>query len=226
MKLTALTLCTLFALSGAAWADEPASAAPKENLFTLPLDAFQPGKMMPDQRVYLKPGIDLKAYNAVLLEPLLFMRQGQDGNWELLQSSDENAITAYFHQRLQAELEAAGVKVALQPAPGVARLRVAVTGMTQDRPGIDAVDLLPVKAVFNLARLAAGKEPYLLKIGSMAQLEDAQDGTLLAGTVNLRENKKSKSKDAPLTLELIKPLIDQWCKDSARQLAAHLGKAS
>ena len=222
MKIAMLALCSAMALSLPARADLPAQA---ENLFTLPLDAFQQSKTQPSQRVYLKPGVDLKSYHAVLPEPLLFMRQGPDGNWQLLQPGDENAIAGYFHQRLQAELAAAGVPVALQPAPGVARLRVAITGLSQDRPGVDPIDLLPVKAVFNLARLAAGKEPYLLKIASMAQLEDSQDASLLAGTVNLRQNAKSKDKEQPLTLELIKPLVDDWCRQSARQLAAHLGKA-
>ncbi|MEJ8675589.1 DUF3313 domain-containing protein [Chromobacterium amazonense] len=226
MKLSALTLCCALSLGFSLPAWSAGETANSENLFTVPLSAFQQSKSNPDQRVYLKPGVDLKAYNTVLLEPLLFMRQAKDGNWELLQSGDENAIAAYFHQRMQAELASAGVAMTQQAAPGVARLRVAVTAVSQDRPGVDAVDLLPIKAVFNLARLATGKEPYLLKIGSMAQLEDAQDGALLAGTVNLRQNKKSKTKEEQMTLDLIKPLIDQWCKDSARQLATHLGKAS
>ncbi|MEO9382691.1 DUF3313 domain-containing protein [Chromobacterium phragmitis] len=217
MKLSALALCCLFSL--------PAWSAPADNLFTVPLDAFQEGKMIPGQQVYLKPGVNLKSYHAVMLEPLLFLRQAENGDWQLLQSGDENAIAAYFHDRLQAELKAAGVEEALRPEPGVARLRVAVTGVSQGRPGVDAMDLLPIKAVFNLARLAAGKEPYLLKIASMAQLEDAQDGSLLAGTVNLRQSEKNKTKEQPMTLELIKPLIDEWCRQSARQLAAHLGKA-
>ncbi|AVG17846.1 DUF3313 domain-containing protein [Chromobacterium vaccinii] len=219
MRLSALTLFCVLGLSLPAWADNA------DNLFTVPLDAFQPGKMVPGQRVYQKPGVDLKAYHSVLLEPLLFLRQADDGSWELLQAGDENAIAGYFHDRMQAELKAAGVEEALQPATGVTRLRVAVTGVSQDRPGVNAIDLLPVKAVFNLARLATGKEPYLLKIASMAQLEDAQDGGLLAGTVNLRQNEKNKTKEQPMTLDLIKPLIDEWCRQSARQLAAHLGKA-
>ncbi|OHX11499.1 hypothetical protein BI347_17695 [Chromobacterium sphagni] len=222
MKTSALTLCAALALSLPAQADNAAT----DNLFTLPLDAFQQGKLQASQRVYLKPGVDLKTYHAVLLEPLLFLRQDSDGGWRLLQAGDENAIAGYFHQRLQAELAAAGVEIALQPAPGVARLRVAITGLNQDRPGMDPIDLLPVKAVFNLARLAAGKEPYLLKIASMAQLEDSQDAGLLAGTVNLRQSDKSKDREQPLTLELIKPLLDDWCRQSARQLAAHLGKPS
>ncbi|WP_052729218.1 DUF3313 domain-containing protein [Chromobacterium vaccinii] len=219
MRLSALTLCCILGFS------LPALADSADNLFTVPLDAFQPGKMVPGQRVYQKPGADLKAYHSVLLEPLLFLRQADDGSWELLQAGDENAIAGYFHDRMQAELKAAGVEEALQPATGVARLRVAVTGVSQDRPGVNAIDLLPVKAVFNLARLATGKEPYLLKIASMAQLEDAQDGGLLAGTVNLRQNEKNKTKEQPMTLDLIKPLIDEWCRQSARQLAAHLSKA-
>ncbi|UTH73387.1 DUF3313 domain-containing protein [Chromobacterium sp. IIBBL 290-4] len=221
MKLSMLSLCAAFAFSLPAFAAE--QAAP-ENLFTLPLDAFQQGKQA-NQRVYLKPGVDLKSYHAVLPESLLFLRQAKNGQWELLKAGDENAIAAYYQQKLRSELAAAGVPIADAPAPGVVRLRVAMTSVEQDRPGVDAVDLLPIKAVFNLARLAAGKEPYLLKIGSMAQLEDSQDGSLLAGTVNLRQGGKSKTKEQQVSLDMLKPLMDDWCKQSAQQLASHLGKA-
>ncbi|VEB43823.1 Uncharacterised protein [Chromobacterium violaceum] len=50
MRLSVLTLCCALGLSLPAWADTA------DNLFTVPLDAFQPGKMVPGQRVYQKPG--------------------------------------------------------------------------------------------------------------------------------------------------------------------------
>jgi hypothetical protein len=42
---------------------------------------------------------------------------------------------------------------------GVARLRVAVTGFQQDKPGLAVSDILPIKAAFNLARFATGTDP-------------------------------------------------------------------
>ncbi|OWY38588.1 DUF3313 domain-containing protein [Xenophilus sp. AP218F] len=208
---------TLFAASPLAMADNT-----PDNLFTVPLTAFKTSDANPAQKLYLKPGVNLKAYRAIQLEPLYFMRHDDKGNWELLQSSEQNRIAAYFQQKMTAELHKAGIAVTSNPGAGIARMRVAVTGLGQSRPGIDVVDILPIKAVFNLTRLAVGKEPYLMKVGSMAQLDDSQSGALLAGSVNMRESGKSTQKGEPMKLETIEGLIDDWCRDSAKLLAKAL----
>ncbi|STQ90762.1 DUF3313 domain-containing protein [Iodobacter fluviatilis] len=186
-----------------------------ENLFTVPLSAFKPSDKDASRRLYVQPGISLKDYNAVLIEPLYFMRHSEESNWQLLQGSEENKIAEYFHKKMTGELRKAGIAVVQEAGPGVAKMRVAITGLAQERPGIDVIDVLPAKAVINLARLAAGKEPYLMKIGNIAQLEDSQSGSLLAGSVNLRKSTKTVQKDEPMQLKTIEKLIDKWCHESA-----------
>jgi hypothetical protein len=208
---------SLLVISQAAWADPV-----PDNLFSVPLEALQPSKDNPSQKLYVKPGVVLKDYKAILLEPMYFMRHDDKGNWELLQSAEESRIASYFQQKMTQELQKTGIAVGTDAGPGVARMRVAVTGLAQERPGVEVSDILPVKAVFNLTRIAAGKEPYLMKVGSMAQLEDSESGSLLAGSVNLRQSKKTAYKDEPLKLEIIKSAIDNWCRDSAKLLAKAL----
>ena len=117
------------------------------------------------------------------------------------------------------------IKVVTEPGPGVARLRVAVTGFQQDKPGLSVTDILPIKAAFNLARFATGTDPYLLKVSTMGQLDDSQDGTLLAGGVNMVESPNSKTKDEPITAESLKKMINDWSAKNARQLARALSPA-
>jgi len=221
MKSWLFVAVSMLVASPAAWADPAA-----DNLFTVPISALQPSKDNAAQKLYLKPGVDLKAYNAIWLEPLYFMRHDGKGNWELLQSAEENRISSYFQQKMTQELQQVGIPVVSQSGPGIARMRVAVTGLAQDRPGVAVTDLLPFKAAINLTRIVAGKEPYLMKVGSMAQLEDSESGSLLAGSVNLRQSKKTATKDEPLKLELIKSAIDDWCRDSAKLLAKALTTAA
>lgn len=206
----------------------PATATPAaqpdtatQNLFTLPLDAFQPNPNQPSQRVYRAPGASLKAYRSVLIDPLLFLHQGGEG-WQLLEADSQNKIARYFHDSFATELGKNDITVTDKAAPGVMRIRIAVTDLQQERPGVGVLDFIPARAVFNLARLAVGKEPYLVKVGSMAQLEDAQTGALLGGAVNLRESPDSKNRDEPLTLDVLKKLIDDWTEASAQQLARAL----
>ncbi len=195
-----------------------ASESP-ETLFSLPMDSFKPSGRNDAQRLYLAPGAQLNRYHAVVLEPLYFIRQQGEGNWELLQGAEKNAITRYFQTVMTRELQKAGMAVADAPGDNVMRLRVAITGLDPEKPGMSALDILPAKAIINLTRLAAGKERYLVKVASMAQLEDSQSGALLAGSVNLRHSSKTLQKNQPLELSTLQGMIDIWCRDSAAQIA-------
>ncbi|AXT45778.1 MULTISPECIES: DUF3313 domain-containing protein [Chromobacterium] len=194
-------------------------AADPQTLFSLPLTAFKASDRDASQRLYRAPDAQLNAYKSIVVEPLYFMRHQPDGDWQLLQSGEENRIAAYFQRRMTEELHKVGIPVSREALPDSARLRVAVTGMAQERPGVEPLDILPIKAVFNLGRLAAGKEPYLTKVASMGQLEDANNGKLLAGSVNLRKSDKSRQRGEPVKLESLESLIDDWCRDSAKLLA-------
>lgn len=216
MKSRLLLGGLLLAAVFSAFANE---AAQRENLFTLPLTAFKTSDENASQKLYVKPGVDLKQYSAVILEPLYFMRQEADGNWELLQSTEENKIAHYYQERMTEELKKVGIPVVDQPGEGVATIRAAVTGMALGRLGLKPLDVLPIKAVANLTRMAVGKEKYLVKIGSMAQMEDSESGDLLAGSVNLRKTQETTYKDSGMTKEVVDRLIDGWCKENAKLLA-------
>ncbi|QLI81408.1 DUF3313 domain-containing protein [Chitinibacter fontanus] len=198
--------------------------AVRDNLFTIPLSAYQLDAKDPSQRIYLKPGVTLSQYQQVIVEAPLFLHQGQDQQWELLQPNEESKIANYFKAKLSIELQKQGIKVVEQADANTLRLRFAVTGLAQTRPGLDLIDVLPAKAAINIAKMAIGKEPYLLRIGTMAQLEDASNGELLAGAVNLKETRKTKVKDKAITLDYLEKEIDKITKKSAAQLAHAMGK--
>lgn len=216
----ACAIIAMGTLSHSAMAEEN-----QQHLFNLPPEAFQPNPKVPGQMVYLKPGADLKQYHAVILEPLSFLERQADGNWNLLVSAEKNKIDSYYRMSMETALRKERIKVVTEPGPGVARLRVAVTGFQQDKPGLAVSDILPIKAVFNLARFATGTDPYLLKVSTMGQLDDSQDHTLLAGGINLIENPGSKTKDEAITAELLKKMINNWTTKNARQLARALSPA-
>lgn len=198
--------------------------AVRDNLFTIPLSAYQLDAKDPSQRIYLKPGVTLSQYQQVIVEAPLFLHQGQDQQWELLQPNEESKIANYFKAKLSIELQKQGIKVVEQADANTLRLRFAVTGLAQTRPGLDLIDVLPAKAAINIAKMAIGKEPYLLRIGTMAQLEDASNGELVAGAVNLKETRKTKVKDKAITLDYLEKEIDKITKKSAAQLAHAMGK--
>lgn len=64
------------------------------SLQAIPLTAFQQSESNPNQRIYKEPGVDLRQYHAVLLDPLQFIRQ-ENGQWYLLTANEQNEIGRY-----------------------------------------------------------------------------------------------------------------------------------
>jgi hypothetical protein len=181
--------------------------------------AFRPGRDQPTLRVYMKPGSDLRAYNSLIIDSLGFIERDASGAWNLLVSDEKDKIDVYFRQTMAAALSERNIAVVTQPGPGVARLRVAVTGLEQVKPGFKVRDLIPVRMVINVARLAAGVEPYLLDISTVSEMSDSQSGVLLAGSINKLEGSSTKKSDESITLDFVKKLVDKESKLGALSLA-------
>jgi len=202
------------------------SAATSETLLSLPKEAFQQSKTDPNQYNYLKPGAELSRYRQILIDPLSFLSPAPGGDWKVSVADERNKISQYFQQGLRAELQKRGIETVDAPGPQVLRLHVAITTVSEERPGLKPIDILPVKAVFNLARNAAGMEPYLVKISTMGQLEDSESGELLAGAIDLKHTDKTKSGKGPLTLDYLRAMIDKWNSQTADRLVNALRPAS
>ena len=193
------------------------------SLQAIPLTAFQQSESNPNQRIYKEPGVDLRQYHQVLLDPLQFIRQ-ENGQWYLLTANEQNEIGRYYHATFQRELMSQGVKMATEPGPGVMRVQAAITNFDLTRPDPKLRDLLPAKIAINVTREVIGKEPYLLKVGSMAQLLDSQNGKLLVRVMDARESPDTTHKDSPITASEMEKMIDQWAAGRAKQLADNLGR--
>ena len=187
------------------------------------LKAFQPSQANPNQMVYQEPGTDLKQYHAVMIDPLLFAQHQENGKIVFLSAGAQNEIGNYFQQQLRHELAQQHIKVSEQAGEGVARIQAAVTGLDLQRPDMKVRDLLPSKLAIDLTKQVVGKESYLLDVSNMTQLLDSQSGKLLVRAMNIRKDDQKVTKDQPLTLAELKPLIDDWCRITAKQLATHMG---
>ncbi|HDZ8895579.1 TPA: DUF3313 domain-containing protein [Aeromonas dhakensis] len=193
------------------------------SLQAIPLTAFQQSESNPNQRIYKEPGVDLRQYNEVLLDPLQFIRQ-ENGQWYLLTANEQNEIGRYYHATFQRELINHGVRIATAPGPGVLRVQAAITNFDLTRPDPKLRDLLPAKIAINVTREVIGKEPYLLRVGSMAQLIDSQSGKLLVRVMDARESPDTTHKESPITAGEMAKMIDQWAAGRAKQLADNLGR--
>lgn len=188
-----------------------------QTLLELPRSAFKERLGHPGQYGWLKPGVDLSQYHKIMIAPLVILNQTAQQQWQALVTDDQGKIAVLFQQNLVTALQKNGIAVTNQAGPDVIRLRVAVRNIEQDKDGFGITDILPVKVVFNLARIVAGKESYIVRIGTVAQLENAETGELLAGTIGLRQQDKA-GKEA-ISAEKLEKWLDNWNQDIATRIA-------
>jgi hypothetical protein len=190
-----------------------AQAATQDALSGLPRDAFQRSTEHPDRFIYRTPGTDLHAYHGVLIEPLAFFGKDQ-GDWKILVAAEDNPVEQHYRAKLTDVLLQHGVAIAEAPGPGIVRLRSAL--MTSD--GTAPEVLQPCRAEFNLAHRVNGVNAYLHAITAIAQVEDALNGGLLAGSVDFSNTPFHAPKGSMTQTDLLR-LIDHLAEDSGARLA-------
>jgi hypothetical protein len=104
-----------------------------------------------------------------------------------------------------------------QPGPDVLRVRSAITGLAPSKPPAGAMDYLPIKAVFNVGREAAGKGPRVVEIKAEIEVLDAAGKRVVAATVT-RQGDQTLPQGDQLTWETLQPITDYWAKNFRSRL--------
>lgn len=169
---------------------------------------------------YVAPGFNPGQYRKFIIDtPEMIVNTG--GKYQPLDPARLTEIEQYYQGVMSAAL-GQHYQVVTEPGPGVARLRVAVVGVVEVNPALKPRDLIPVSALFKVARAAAGKNPQVLRVSIESEALDSQTGTVLGETVDSRESTATVTKgQAPASAQLHE-LIDFWVK----RFVAKLDKAN
>ena len=141
------------------------------------------------QFVYAGSPQSLAPYQAVLLEPLWLLDQRRDGRWQLVSTALGNSMNLRLQALLRAWMPA--LPLAEEAGPRVARLRLALRSFQGEIGSLPAA-----RQSDGRAPLTRGIAPYLEQVSSIVQLEDASDGRLLGGGVNLRGGRAGQAAPA------------------------------
>lgn len=169
---------------------------------------------------YVAPGFNPAQYRKFIIDtPAIIVNTG--GKYQPLDPARLTDIEQYYQGAMSAALSQ-HYQVVTEPGPGVARLRVAVVGVVEINPPLKPRDLIPVSALFKVARAAAGKNPQVLRVSIESEALDSETGSVLGETVDSRESTATVTKgDAPASAQLHE-LIDFWVK----RFVAKLDKAN
>lgn len=169
---------------------------------------------------YVAPAFNPAQYRKFIIDtPEIIVNTGD--KYQPLDPARLADIQQYYQAVMSAAL-GKHYEVVTEPGPGVARLRVAVVGVVEVNPPLKPRDLIPVSALFKVARAAAGKNPQVLRVSIESEALDSETGAVLGETVDSRESTATVTKgDAPASAQ-VHELIDFWVK----RFVAKLDKAN
>jgi hypothetical protein len=133
---------------------------------------------------YVKPGVDIKQYDKILIDPVLVMKDGELDKDEL---ADYQALANNAYVYLTKQLEQ-DYKIVHAPEPGTLRIQTAIIDADNTKPVRNTLStLMPIGIGISIIRYAAtGKQSGVGEITAEMKLTDATTGELVAAALDRR----------------------------------------
>jgi hypothetical protein len=125
-------------------------------------------------------------------------------------------IGGQFQQSLRGAL-APTYQIVDHPGPDVLRVRSAITGLQAARPEAGAMDYLPIKALYNVGREAAGAGPRVVEMKAEIEVLDPS-GKRVAAATTTRKGDQKLPQGEQITWESLQPITDYWAKNFRTRL--------
>ena len=160
-------------------------------------------------REWVSPQFSPDRYNAILLDPLVFYpepRPTEKVSAEVLQQ-----ILSYSKNILKQSLSTQ-FKVVDRVGPGVARLRIGITGVAAESQGLVAYQYLPTALVATTrAKTTLPDTPQAAFVVIESEITDSVTGELLAEQARVGSGQRLKTIGGKeeVTLDTVKPLLDE-----------------
>jgi len=219
-RLGAIALSLALA-AGSVWAAD--DAASKYSGFLGDYSQLKPAPNREGIMRFVNKSIDLRPYTKVTFDPVqIFLTPNPD--YKGVQPDALKRVTDNFLASFKLALQS-GYEVVSAPGPDVLRVRLAITGVQPANPALTPVDILPIKALFNIGRAAAGEAPKVAEMTAEMEVLDA-NGNRVAAAVANRKGDKNLDQAAEMSWNDLAPIVDYWAKifrqglDEARGVAA------
>ena len=161
----------------------------------------------------VNPKFTPQNYKAVMLEKVELYPAPQPTDQV---SADTLAgIAKYADSQLRDAL-GGQVKLVTTPGPGVARLRVAITGSSVEKEGLKPYQYIPVAFLLTAAKNAASGSPHKAKIFVEAEATDSVTGERLLAAV--REGTGDTFDGEKVTVDSLKPLLGKWMAGAVNEV--------
>jgi len=163
---------------------------------------------------YVDAGANLRPYNKVLIEPVKVLFTPNPDYKDVPSEAFSQMAEAFRMEFVGALLS--GYHVVDKPGPEVLRVRLAITGVQPARPELGATDFIPIKAVFNVARSAAGSAPQVAEMTGEAEILDPT-GRVVGAAVSTRKADKALPQGERITWKDMQVIAAAWAKGLRQQ---------
>lgn len=215
MKLAVIGTAVAVALAGCAGgptndtqAAAGSSSSPQYNSGFLPdYTVLQPVSGQEGAMRYVDKSFDFRPYKKIMIDPVqIYLAPNPD--YTGLQPDAIKRMTDAFNVAFR-DAVASGYQIVTAPGPDVLRLRIAITGVQPVAPPLNPTDFIPIKAIFNAGRAAAGESPKLAQMAGEMQVL-APNGRQVAAATNTRQSIKTLAQGERITWADLQPITTAW----------------
>jgi hypothetical protein len=164
---------------------------------------------------YIDTSLNLKPYTKVIIDPVQIFTN-PNPEYKGLQPDALKRMSDAFQNAFVGAL-VGGYQVVNQPGPDVMRVRLAITGIQPTKPDLTATDFIPIKAIFNVARSAAGEAPQVAEISAEIEVLDP-NGKVIGAAVSTRKGDKKVAQGEKITWKELQAIVDVWAKNMRQHL--------
>jgi hypothetical protein len=198
-----------------------ADSVPNASGFLQDCSKLRPVPDRPGRYAWRAPDAQLRGYTRFILPPMEIWID-KDADYRGLSADVVQRIAAIYQSSFRRAL-APEFNVVEQPGPGVATCRFAMTGVTPERPGLRPVDVVPIKAAFNLVRSATGASAQVARVSAEIECHDSVTRQPLMAAVITGVGEQRFLEGQPITWQQVEPVLQGWALDFRQRLDALRG---
>ena len=172
-------------------------------------------------RVWVSPKLTPANYNAVLVEPIVYYPEPRPT--EQVSAESLRQIITYTNESFQRAI-GQRYRVVDRAGPGVLEIRAAISAIAAQGAGLRPYQYVPIAFVATMASNAATGAPQQAFIVFEIEGTDSVTGELLAMRVRVGTGERlARVGGQPvITLDTVKPLVDEFSGIAFPELATHV----
>lgn len=159
---------------------------------------------------YINRSVNIRSANQLYFDPVQVV-VSSEGAYKAIDPASLSRIAESFRQAMISEVSKGGYQVVSTPNPEALRLRTAITGLQPVSPDLGVTDFIPIKAVFNAGRAAAGYAPRTAEMSAEMEILNGT-GQQVAVAVVSRKSDKTLAQGDSITWNDLTPIVNAWAK--------------